>query len=84
MSLKLQNASIIVATHNRSDILEKTLKAMINQDFPGEYEIIVIDQGSRDGSVEMLEKEYRWVTVIKNPVNYGIPKGTNQASLCCS
>ena len=52
----LKRASIIVATHNRADILEQTLSAMLEQDFPVEYEVIVVDDCSSDNTAEMLEK----------------------------
>ncbi len=37
----------------------------------------MVDQGSKDGSVEMLKKEYPKVKSIFLPENVGIPKGSN-------
>lgn len=51
-----KNASIIVATYNREDILKKTLKGMLNQNYPSKYEIIVINDGSTDNTKQILEE----------------------------
>ncbi|AZR74910.1 hypothetical protein BBF96_11420 [Anoxybacter fermentans] len=50
-------ASVIIPTYNRKAILEKTLKAITDQSVPNEiYEVIVIDDGSTDGTKEMVKK----------------------------
>ena len=51
-----KNASIIVATYNRADILKKTLESMLNQDYPYKYEIIVVNDGSTDNTYQILQK----------------------------
>jgi len=51
-----KNASIIVATHNRANLLEKTLYAILNQDFSFNFEIIVINDGSTDNTSKILQK----------------------------
>jgi len=55
-----KNASIIVATYNRADIIEKTLHGMLNQDYPSDYEIIVINDGSTDNTNQILQKFSRY------------------------
>ena len=42
-----------------------------------EFDTIVVDNGSTDGSVELLEKEYPWVEVIKRDKNYGFCNAVN-------
>lgn len=46
--------SIIIPTYNRLPILQKCLQAMEAQDFTEHYEIVVVDDGSTDGTVEFL------------------------------
>lgn len=41
-------------------------------------QIIVIDNGSTDGSREIIEKRFKWVKLIKNPKNLGFAKAINQ------
>ena len=48
--------NIIIPTYNRKDILKKCLKALLDQTFPrSDYEIIVIDDGSKDGTEVMFK-----------------------------
>ncbi|WP_082690110.1 glycosyltransferase family 2 protein [Leptolyngbya sp. NIES-2104] len=47
--------SVVIPTYNRKPILEKCLRALENQQF-SDYEIVVIDDGSTDGTVEWLSK----------------------------
>ncbi len=58
MKMKLPTASIIVMTHNRSTVLKKTLNAMLRLDYPNNYEIIVINDGSIDNTAEMLKNNF--------------------------
>ena len=47
------NVSIVIPTYNRKPILEKCLKALEKQKLNknvGDYEIIVVDDGSTDGT----------------------------------
>lgn len=47
--------SVIIPTFNRREILARTLPTVFDQDFPGdEYEVIVVVDGSTDGSIELL------------------------------
>ncbi len=47
--------SVIVATHNRRHLLERTLAAFERQDWPPEdMELLVVDNGSTDGTAQWL------------------------------
>lgn len=46
--------SIVIITYNRSELLLKTLRSVINQTF-GEFEIIVVDDGSTDDTPEIIK-----------------------------
>jgi GT2 family glycosyltransferase len=51
--------SVIVPTYNRKDILRECLDRLICQDYPkADYEIIVVDDGSADGTGEMIKNEF--------------------------
>ena len=47
--------SVVIPTYNRLPILQKCLQAMEAQDFTQPYEIVVVDDGSTDGTVEFLQ-----------------------------
>jgi GT2 family glycosyltransferase/peptidoglycan/xylan/chitin deacetylase (PgdA/CDA1 family) len=47
--------SVIIPTYNRRQVLERTLPGVLAQDFPPQdYEVIVVVDGSTDGTAEML------------------------------
>ena len=50
--------SVVVPTHNRKATLLKCLRALEKQSvLPQEFEVVVVDDGSTDGTREMLESE---------------------------
>jgi len=51
----MPTVSIVIPTFNRSTLLENCLKSVLNQDYSS-YEIIVVDDGSTDGTSKMLDK----------------------------
>lgn len=44
--------SVVIPTYNRKEILKETLRRILNQDFSEEYEVIVVDDLSTDGTYE--------------------------------
>lgn len=55
--------SVIIPTYNRRNTLEKTIDSLIPLSYPKEkYEIIVVDDGSTDGTYEYLKEKQK-----KNP-----------------
>jgi glycosyltransferase involved in cell wall biosynthesis len=51
----MKNASVVIASHNNSKVLKKVLEGMEQLEFDGKYEVIVVDDGSRDGTKEMVK-----------------------------
>ena len=49
--------SVIIPTYNRRHVLERTLPGVLAQDFPPQdYEVIVVMDGSTDGTAELLRE----------------------------
>lgn len=71
--------SIIIITWKAKDLLKKCLDSVYGSDFSGSKEIIVVDNGSFDGSVEMIKKDYPDITLIENSYNKGVTISRNQA-----
>jgi GT2 family glycosyltransferase len=73
-------ASVVISTFNRRDALEQTLTALAKQDIPhSDYEVLVIDDGSTDGTSELLSRiRVPYVLRCRRlPVNRGISAGRN-------
>jgi glycosyltransferase involved in cell wall biosynthesis len=78
----MNRLSIITINLNNCDGLKKTLKSVFIQEYH-DYELIIIDGGSTDGSVEVI-KEYKnkihyWVSEPDNGVYHAMNKGIEKA-----
>ena len=69
--------SVIVANWNRRDLLRACLQSLENQT-AREFEVIVVDNGSEDGSAEMVEREFARTRLIRNRENRGFCAANNQ------
>lgn len=73
--------SLITVNYNGKAFLEPLLDSILGQEFPPEQlEIILVDNGSSDGSLELLQSRYPRVRVIANRENYGFAKANNQGA----
>jgi len=48
--------SVIVPMYNSANTIERTLQSVVDQDYDGLVEIIVVNDGSKDNSVQVVEK----------------------------
>ena len=71
--------SIIIVNWNTRDLLRKCLESVEMTVRDLSYEIIVVDNASGDGSVEMLRQDFPRVKLIVNEENLGFGKANNQA-----
>ncbi len=68
--------SVIVVTMNRREDLRRCLTSVARQTYP-DVETIVIDNGSVDGSADMVESEFSDVRLFRSPKNHGCGGGRN-------
>ena len=65
--------SIVLATYNEEKSIEEELerikKAMDSSEYS--YEVIVVDDGSKDKTPDIVEKNFQWVKLYRRPVNFG-------------
>lgn len=69
--------SIIIVNWNSKDYLQKCIASILKWTNDVKYEILVIDSGSYDGTVEMLEQCYPQVRFIQSEINLGFAKANN-------
>lgn len=72
------DVSIVIVNWNTRDILCNCLRSIEAEAGPVDYEIIVIDNASTDGSVEMVHREFPQVRLIENTENRGFAAANNQ------
>ena len=71
--------TIIIVNWNNKNLLRNCLKSIYNSQNYYNYEIIVVDNNSEDGSVELIKNEFPNVVLIENNKNLGFAKANNQA-----
>ena len=50
-----QPVSVVIAAYNEAKVIAGTLQSLLKTDYPGEIEVLVIDDGSRDGTAAEVE-----------------------------
>jgi GT2 family glycosyltransferase len=73
------NLTVIIVSYNVRHFLEQCLKSVIRASNTLDVDIIVVDNGSEDDSVEMVQALFPRVTLIVNLDNRGFSKANNQA-----
>jgi GT2 family glycosyltransferase len=69
---------IIVLNYNGKDILKNTLESVYKLDYPN-YEVVVVDNDSRDNSFSEARLSFGKFNFIKNSQNIGFAAGNNVA-----
>ena len=70
--------SVIIATYNSESYIGRTIRSVIDQSLPkDDYEIIVVDDGSTDGTGRVLESFGDWIKVITLGKRKGLPYACN-------
>ncbi|MFQ5611539.1 MAG: glycosyltransferase family 2 protein [Anaerolineae bacterium] len=70
--------SIVIPTRNRQETLRRCLAAAMNQDYP-DYEVIVVDDASSDGTEDLVRDEFPQVRYLRQEINRGPAAARNCA-----
>jgi len=71
--------SIIIVNWNSKEYLRKCIASILSETHGIEFEIVVIDNASFDGSDQMLRETYTQVRFIQSEKNLGFAKANNAA-----
>ena len=67
--------SVIIPTFNRLDLLKRAIESVLNQSIKP-YDIIVVDDGSTDGTSDMIQQKYKSIKLIQQK-NSGVSAARN-------
>ena len=74
--------SIIILTYNGAGYILPLLKSLSEQTYPLNFvEIVVIDNASKDNTLELIQENYKTVKIIALKENLGFAAGNNQGYL---
>ena len=74
--------SVIILNHNGKQVIERCLSSVLASNYPN-FEIIVVDNGSTDGSVEVVRDRFLYLKnarLIQSGQNLGASAGRNEAA----
>jgi GT2 family glycosyltransferase len=80
LSVTTPHISVVLVTMNRVSMLERCLEGVQCQTFR-DYEIIVIDNASTDGTGAVVQKRFPDVRYVRLARNVGVPAGRNRGVL---
>lgn len=69
--------SVIILNWNGLKFLPECLDSLAAQSFH-DFEVVLVDNGSQDGSVEFLRERYPWVKLLALQENTGFAEGNNR------
>lgn len=80
MHADLLDLSIIIVNYNAKAYLKKCIKSIEGTARNFSYEIIVVDNNSLDGSVEMMREDFSHIKLLANNHNLGFSSANNQGA----
>ncbi len=73
------DVTVIVVNWNTRDLLARCLRSLYDAAEGLTLEVIVVDNASQDGSVEMVRERFPQVRLVENDENVGFARANNQA-----
>ncbi|MCL5746166.1 MAG: glycosyltransferase family 2 protein [Acidobacteria bacterium] len=73
------DASVVIVSYNTRDLLAECLVSLKQNAGGISYEVLVVDNASRDGSADFIEKQFPATVVVRSEVNLGFAAANNRA-----
>jgi GT2 family glycosyltransferase len=74
---KTPDISLVIINMNAADMLGRCLRSVLETQGSLKLEVIIVDNGSQDGSLDVAEREYPGVVLIPHERNIGYVKANN-------
>ena len=78
--INIEKISIILVNYNTKELTLQTIRSIYEMTKEIEFEIIVVDNNSHDGSIMAIKENFKNVIVIENPLNSGFGIANNIGS----
>jgi len=72
----MKKVVILILSYNGKHLLKDSISSYLANDYPN-FEVIVIDNGSKDGTKEWVEQNYPGIIVLRTEKNLGYSGGFN-------
>ena len=69
--------TVVIPNYNGIKYIRACLDSLKNIQEEGQFHTLVVDNGSKDGSLEIIEKEYPWAELIPLSENTGFCHAVN-------
>lgn len=76
--MNILDLSIVIVNWNTEELLIQCIDSVIKHTKSINYEIVVVDNGSEDGSVKSVKERYPEAVLVENEYNAGFTKACNQ------
>lgn len=73
------DVSVVIVSFNTRELTRECLKSLRTECIGLDAEVIVIDNSSRDGSADMIARDFPHVTLLRSEVNLGFGNANNVA-----
>lgn len=74
--MTVPRTTVVVLNWNGKDLLDECLGSLAEQT-DKRFEVLLVDNGSVDGSIAYVKQAFPWVKVLALPENFGFAKGNN-------
>jgi len=82
--MEKRKVSVLLVNYNVKQYLLHSIQSILQSQYDGEIEIIIVDNHSFDGSVAEVKSRFPEIPVIENADNSGFGKAVNQATKAAS
>ncbi|MEX1255454.1 MAG: glycosyltransferase family 2 protein [Dehalococcoidia bacterium] len=72
------DVSFVIVSYNAGEFLRRCLASVYKHTQSVSFEVIIIDNGSRDGTPEIVEREFPQVTLVRRSSNAGFATAANE------